>query len=307
MYKKIHVVLIAALLLFNCSGGGTKSDIGDLKLESGHALLHVRRLVEFGPRAVGSEGHGKAIEYIQSELRKLPLEVEAQRFDAITPKGTLSMENIIARQQGGHAPVIILASHYDTMATDRFSFVGANDGGSSSGLLLELARVLAPRKSEFQYWFVFFDGEEAMERWTDSDSLYGSRQFVKELKMRRELVRVKALVLMDMVGDKNLNIKRDLYSTAWVVDLFWTTAAMGRYSGFVDATLAILDDHIPFLQEGIPAVDLIDYDFGPDHGYWHTAEDTLDKISADSLRQVGDVVLKTLPVLENAIKAREGK
>jgi Zn-dependent M28 family amino/carboxypeptidase len=277
-------------------------------LDAERAFSHVRALVDFGPRPVGSEGHAKAEQYIQSVLKELPLEVEVHSFDVITPRGTLKMRNLIARQKGGdNLPVIILASHYDTMLSEYFPFVGANDGGSSTGLLLELARAVAARQSPFQYWFVVFDGEEALRQWSDMDSLYGSRQFVGEMKARGWLSRVKTLVLLDMVGDKGLSIKRDTSSTGWLVDLFWDMAAKGKYSGFQPGTMAIMDDHTPFVQEGVPALDVIDFDYGPGNSYWHSAEDTLDKVSAESLQQVGDVVLRTLPALERALADRDGR
>jgi Zn-dependent M28 family amino/carboxypeptidase len=276
-------------------------------LDADRAFAHVRELVSYGPHPVGSEAHQRAEDYIQSELKKLPLDVEVQSFDAITPKGTLRMRNIIARQSDSDLPVIILGSHYDTKLADLFTFVGANDSGSSTGLLLELARVWAPRKTGFRYWFVFFDGEEAIREWSAMDSLYGSREFVRQLRSRAQISQIKAFVLLDMVGDKNLDIRRDLSSTGWLVDLFWNAARQGSYSGFVEDTQAIMDDHTPFMAEGIPSIDLIDYDYGPNNSYWHTAEDTLDKISADSLRQVGEVVLKTLPALEQSLKGRESR
>lgn len=265
-------------------------------------MADVRRLVELGPRPVGSEAHEKAVELIVNELKKLPLETEIQRFTAVTPTGPMEMKNVIARQGGSPSlPVILLASHYDTMPTDRFSFVGANDGGSSTGLLLELARGLAARKSDFQYWFVFFDGEEAIRQWTDSDSLYGSREFVRQLKAAGHTSRMKALVLLDMIGDKDLDLKRDSSSTPWLVDLFWNTAKAGKHPGFTSEIQSMMDDHTPFAQEGIPVIDLIDFDYGPGGSYWHSPEDTLDKLSAESLRHVGAVVVESLPALERTL------
>ena len=305
---RIQFASIALLLLFNCSGGMRSAGQGNgTGLDADRAFAHVRQLVSYGPRPVGSEAHQKAEDYIQSEVKKLPLELEVQTFDAITPKGTMKMRNLIARQQASDKPVIIVGSHYDTLPADSFTFVGANDGGSSTGLLLELARVLAPHKSGFEYWFVFFDGEEAIRQWSDTDSLYGSREFVRDLRARGQLPRIKAFVLLDMVGDKDLDIKRDLSSTGWLVDLFWAAAFQGNYSGFVQGTQAMMDDHTPFLAEGIPSIDIIDYDYGPNNSYWHTAEDTLDKVSADSLRQVGEVLLKALPAVEQSIKGKQGR
>ncbi|HEY2932558.1 MAG TPA: M28 family peptidase [Acidobacteriota bacterium] len=295
--KKLMSLIL--LLLFNCSG---KTSSEATTFDSGRAFSHVEKLVSYGPRSVGSEGHARALQYIDDELKVRPLDVEHQTFDAITPAGTLKMVNVIARQRNSANPVIVFASHYDTLTSDQFTFVGANDGGSSTGLLLELAGVLASRKSDFQYWFVFFDGEEAIRQWSDLDSLYGSREMVRRLKGSGDLSRIKAFILLDMIGDRNLNIRRDSSSTGWLNDLFWDTAARGNYSGFEPASQYVMDDHTPFLMEGIPAIDLIDFDYGPGNVYWHTPADTLDKVSAESLRQVGEVVIKTLPAVEDNLR-----
>jgi glutaminyl-peptide cyclotransferase len=171
--------------------------------------------------------------------------------------------------------------------------VGANDGGSSAALLLELTRRLAAAPREYTYWVVWFDGEEARVSWTVTDSLYGSRRLAADLARAGRLPR--AMVLVDMIGDRDLGILRDAYSTRWLTDLLWATAArLGHGRHFLNTAMGVEDDHAPFLQAGVPAALLIDFDYPP----WHTADDTLDKVSAQSLAVVGDVVLGALPAIE---------
>jgi glutaminyl-peptide cyclotransferase len=258
------------------------------------ALRHVERLVAIGPRVAGSAGGERARAYIVAELRRSGIEAEVQGFEASTPHGRLRMANVIARLPGRRSDVIVLAGHYDTKLFKSFRFVGANDGGSSAALLIELARRLAKAPREYTVWVVWFDGEEAFETWTAGDSLYGSRHLAGELERTGRLPR--ALVLLDMIGDRDLNIRRDTYSTPWLSDILWASAARLRHGRhFLNDPLPVEDDHAPFLKAGVPAALLIDFDYPP----WHTADDTLDKVSAQSLAIVGDVVLDALPSIEH--------
>jgi glutaminyl-peptide cyclotransferase len=260
------------------------------------AIAHVQKLVSFGPRPPSSPGLAQAQSYITSNLERLNLQIEHQDFMATTPNGKLGMKNILAKAPGETERVIIVASHYDTRLMPTSYFVGANDGGSSTGLLLELARVISQQRRSYTIWFLFFDGEEAQREWTESDSLYGSRYFVENLKIPVE--RIKAMILMDMIGDKDLVLEKDLSSTPWLLDLVWKSAQeLGYAKHLAKVPKAVVDDHIPFIRVGIPAVDLIDYNFGFNNLYWHTANDTLDKISPESLRVVGAIVLRTLDKL----------
>ena len=269
---------LAGLLLFgvfavHCWGQS-------LRVSGDRAFSHVERLVSYGPRPSASPGIKKAQQYITDVLRRLSLEVEHQNFLASTPNGNLPMKNIIARSRGKVDKVVILASHYDTHLMPGGVFVGANDGGSSVGLLLELARVLSGRQPDFSLWFVFFDGEEAQKVWSPSDSLYGSRYFVQRLRASGQTGRIEAMILMDLVGDKDLVLENDLNSTPWLMRLVRDSAAeLGFGQHLASNPKAVLDDHIPFTEVGIPAVDLIDFEFGPNNRYWHTPQDTLDKIS----------------------------
>jgi Zn-dependent M28 family amino/carboxypeptidase len=208
------------------------------------------------------------------------------------------MKNLIARVPGSGNQIIVLGSHYDTKFSSNFLFVGANDGGSSTGLLLELARVIPRTKRKEAVWLVFFDGEEAQQEWTEQDSLYGSRYFVESLRSQGLVQTVKAMILMDMVGDKDLVLERDQASTPWLVDLVWKAAReLGYGTHLASSRKSMTDDHVPFIEAGIPAVDLIDFDYGFFNRYWHSASDTLDKISPRSLKIVGDIVLQVLEKL----------
>ena len=195
-----------------------------------------------------------------------------------------------------------MAGHYDTKRFDEFRFLGANDGGSSAALLVELARVLGTRRNALNYWLVFFDGEEAVRDWSATDSLYGSRHLVEKLSSSGELSRTQALILVDMIGDAQLRIRREYSSTSWLNDLIFNVAqrlGYGKY--FVDGRIAVDDDHMPFINAGVAAVDLIDFDYGPNNSYWHSARDTLDHCSPQSLTIVGRVVAATLIELEKSL------
>jgi Zn-dependent M28 family amino/carboxypeptidase len=178
--------------------------------------------------------------------------------------------------------------------------VGANDGASSAALLLELARQLHGRKHALTYWLVFFDGEEAVRDWTDTDSVYGSRHLVQKLSSDGELGRVQAMILVDMIGDSHLVIHRDRNSTPWLTDMVFAAARrLGYARNFPDSPTNVDDDHIPFVNAGVAAVDLIS-EFSSNDRYWHTARDTVDHCSPQSLTIVGQVVLATLDDLDKS-------
>lgn len=297
---------------------------GQNAFDGKRAFTHVTKMVAMGPRPAGSAELAQTREYIIGELRSYGLKIRTDEFSAKTPVGVRKMVNITAELPGAPgADVLMLASHYDTKPFEKFRFVGANDGGSSTAALLELARVLATTKRSspslpaataplprYAYWFVFFDGEEAFcQNWDDCskpnapDNTYGSRRYVKQLTDNRELKQVRALVLLDMIGYTKLEVGRDSMSTSWMVDIIWRTAReLGHGKYFVDREEGIGgDDHEPFLRAGIDAVDIIQLNTYP---HWHTAEDTLDKISPGSLKIVGDVVLASLPRIEERLSAK---
>jgi len=288
-------------------GEGSQRQAEPTAFSGQRAFEHVRRLVGMGPRPVLSKAHDQARDYIIDQLHKLKIEVERDEFTGQTPRGPWAMTNLIGKLPGRTDDVIVIASHYDTKLFTDFKFVGANDGGSSTGALLEMARVLAgqPEKTRLQVWFVFFDGEEAVVEWTQTDSKYGSRHLAEKWGKEGVLGRIRALILLDMIGDKDLDIKRDAYSTRSLVDVIWKTAADFGYGDyFLSGTTFIEDDHVPFLQAGVPAVDIIDFNYGMLNRYWHTAADTLDKLDPASLKIVGDVVIRALPTIEAATATR---
>jgi glutaminyl-peptide cyclotransferase len=292
-----------ALLLMALTAVGLAGTAAGSRFDGAAALKHVERLVAIGPRVAGTAGGARARDYIVAELRRIRgVQVEVKPFEVDTPHGRLSMANVVATVPGHRRDVIMLAGHYDTKVFTTFRFVGANDGGSSAALLLELARRLAGAPRDYTIWLVWFDGEEARETWTERDSLYGSRRLAAELATAKRLPQ--ALVLLDMIGDVNLNLRREAHSAAWLTDIIWDAGArLGHGRHFLRDTLPVEDDHVPFLRLGVPAALLIDFDYPP----WHTAEDTLDKVSAQSLTVIGDVLLEALPSIEHHLSRQGGQ
>jgi len=263
------------------------------------ALDHVREMVSYGPRPSGSSAHSKMQQYIVEKAQAAGWTVEQDRFTADTPIGPVPMNNILAKRPGSSPRVLILAAHYDTKLFREFRFVGANDGGSGAGLLLALAPILARRNFSHTLWLVWLDGEEAIRDWTDTDSLYGSRHMAEKLKADGAVPQITALLLLDMIGDRDLDLLRETNSTPWLTDLVWGVARrLGHQRHFQNSSQTISDDHLPFLAAGIPSVDLIDFNYGSPTTYWHTADDTLDKLSAPSLQVMGDVVLEAVAELD---------
>ncbi|HWE00747.1 MAG TPA: M28 family peptidase, partial [Bryobacteraceae bacterium] len=218
-------------------------------------------------------------------------------FSGATPSGPVPMQNILCKFTGKSGRAIAITGHYDTKKmTD---FVGANDGGSSTGFLLEMAAALARTPHADDIWLVFFDGEEAVHEWTDADSLYGSRHLARRWASDGTIGRLKALINVDMIGDKDLHLVFDGNSAASLRNLVWDTAgALGYSAEFPRDANAMADDHIPFIEAGVRAVDLIDFDYGPNNAWWHTPSDTMDKLSARSFEVVGTVLLRVIGELE---------
>src|SRR5216683_6593873 len=259
------------------------------------SFAHVAKQVGFGPRPSGSAAIGKLQEYIQSELTSYGCKVDVDSFSSDTPVGRLAMKNIVAKIPGDKPGIIMLATHYDTKRLE--NFVGADDGASSTAVMLELARLLCGRRGPYQVWITFFDGEEAVKFiWQDPDNRYGSRQMAARLAMSGDLPKIKAVLLADMVGSRNLRFRREADSTKALTDLIWSTAARLGYSNiFVNESSSTVDDHIIFLKRGVPAVDVINFEIP----YWHTVEDTLDKISPKSLAITGHVFLESVKQLQS--------
>lgn len=268
--------------------------------DSARAWAHLERQVAFGPRPAGSPALADTRRYIAAQLTAASLAVREQAFTGATPTGPIPMINLIAEIPGRRADRLILATHYDTKLFRDFRFVGASDSASSTAVVLELARVLRATRPEYTIELLFLDGEEAVVEWQGTDHTYGSRHYVQAAQQAGTLARIKALVLVDMVGDRDLAIRRDSNSTPWLVDLIWASAAkLGYRSHFPDALTTVDDDHIPFLRAGVPSVDIIDLDYAA----WHTPNDTLDQVSARSLQVVGDVILDALPQIQLQLAA----
>jgi peptidase M28-like protein len=285
------------------------------------AMDHVKKQMEIGPRIPGSPELAQLRGYIVSSLKTSGLTVKQDEFTVTTPLGEKKMFNLTAEIPGESKDVIVIASHYDSKFYKDMRFLGANDPGTSVGALLELGRVLAASVSQQQpkltYWLVFFDGEEAFcEDWEGChnpnpvdpsrplpDNTYGSRHYVARLREQKELGRVRALILLDMMGSKNLDLGRDTMSTRWLQDIVWSTAREAGYGKyFVDREEGVGgDDHEPFLNAGIDSLDLIQLSSYP---YWHRADDTLDKVSAQSMKIVGEVVLASLPKIAERLAGK---
>jgi Zn-dependent M28 family amino/carboxypeptidase len=269
------------------------------QFDSSRAYGHLREVVGIGPRPAGSPGIERTRTYITEQLAAVGVQVTRQSFTAKTPIGEIPMANLIAVIPGQRQERIAIAGHYDTKRFQEFRFVGANDGGSSTAFLIEMARVLKHRSNPFTMELIFFDGEEATLRdWSGNDHTYGSQHYVDAARKAGVLSRLKALVLVDMIGEPSPRFLRESYSTGWLTDIIWSTAQrMGHGAAFLDASGAVEDDHIPFLNAGVPATDIIDLDYPA----WHTAADTLDRTSAKSLQIVGDVILASLPAIEKRL------
>jgi len=295
---------LVAFIVIICTEGSRAAETKIWEEFSGEkARAHVQRLVDLGPHPAGSDAIEKARAYIEEQLRHSGWQITRQAFTDDTPRGKIHFVNLIARFPGDAnpaSPSFLLCSHYDTKLFDTIRFVGANDGGSSTGLLLELARVLGQhpglaRKVEL----AFFDGEEAYENFSETDGLYGSRYFARQLQGEgaKQPARsathsaaggLRGGILFDMVGDSSLGITLPADSPAAVArDVFAAAEALKLRKHFSYLDRNLIDDHVPLNAIGIPTIDIIDFDYP----WWHTADDTMDKISAQSLQIVGSVAL----------------
>jgi Zn-dependent M28 family amino/carboxypeptidase len=259
------------------------------------ALEFARKSVSFGPRPAGSTANQKLQSYIEGQLKALRCQISFDAFTAQTPVGPVSMRNIVAKFPGASGRAIVVTGHFDTTPIAGGVFLGANDGGSSTGFLLEFARVMNTTTIADDLYVVWFDGEEAFGDWSATNGTYGSRHLADRWAREGFLTRIKALINVDMIGDKDLGIVQDTYSSLSLRRLVWRTAQdLGYSKYFLNSETPMEDDHLPFLKRGINALDLIDFDYGPSNEYWHTEKDTMDKISAHSLDVVGNVLLAVI-------------
>ena len=313
------VFLIFVLVLFACSKGKNAAasrgstapaqllDVSDLPsvsssppaFNANRAMQYVKEIVAIGPRPIGSENHRKVEKYILAHLKGD--DVEQDSFDVHPTEGTFPVRNIIAKFPGSRDGIIVIASHYDTNWPLRnTSYIGANDGASSSALLLEIANQLRGKQLQgHSIWLLWDDAEESMKLpWDDPESLYGVRHLAEKWQSDGTLKKIKAFILEDMIGDADLNIEHDANSTPWLEDIILKAATqLGYQSHFFTRTMAVTDDHMPFVQRGVPSADLIDFDYGYNDVFHHTSDDTVDKLSPKSLEIVGTVTLETVRMI----------
>jgi Zn-dependent M28 family amino/carboxypeptidase len=282
------------LLLAACTpASSTKAEFA----EAGDAALAwTKRVVELGPRPAGSPAHRGLQELLVSELSKQDGQVVQEKFTAQTPRGAIGMNNIIAKFPGSSGKIVVISGHYDTYHREGLRFTGANDAGSSTGALLALAELLRGRQLVDDVWLVFFDGEESLVEWRGEDHTYGSRYLAGKWRNDGTASQIKAVINLDMIGDADLQLVYEENSTPWLREMIWGVAErLGYRQHFPrEARGAIADDHMPFIEAGYSAVDLIDFEYGAFNRYWHTEMDTIDKLSAQSFAVILHVVSEIL-------------
>jgi Zn-dependent M28 family amino/carboxypeptidase len=266
-------------------------------LDGNRVMQYVKEVVAFGSRPVGSPGHAKLEQYIHGKLKGT--QVEDDTFTAQTPVGDQRINNIIAKFPGKKDGIIVVAGHYDTNYPLPKSYVGANDGGSTTGLLLALADRFRNKPNDgYSLWLVWTDGEEAFVKWSESDSVYGTKHLAQKWQQDGTAKQIKAFLLVDMIGDADLDVFKEQNSTPWLSELVYKAASnLGYQSHFYRIEAPIEDDHLPLAKIGVPVVDIIDLDYGYNNAYHHTPDDTLDKLSPKSLAIAGDVVLETIRLI----------
>lgn len=272
--------------------------------DGARAFEYAQEFVAIGPRWPTGPGHVKAETFLRNHFAHDPCEEDA--FTADTPIGPVPLRNFIVRFPGSKPGAIVLGTHYETNYPLRtINFVGANDGAATTGLLMAIADRLREQTAHgkkldgYSVWLVFFDGEEAIQSWSDTDSTYGSRHLAARWGRDGTLQQIKAFLLTDMIGDKDLDIQKETNSTPWLVALVAQAAKkFGDERYFFEKAMAVEDDHLPFVQRGVPSIDIIDLDYGPNNSYHHTAQDTMDKVSAHSLTIDGDVILETIRLID---------
>ena len=265
-----------------------------------NAYADTKRAVAFGERPSGSPANLKLRDWIVSELKPLGGQLNVDSFTAQTPSGPVPMANILLRFPGTSGRILAVTGHFDTKKIPLVHFLGANDGGSSTGFLLEFARTISKTPHRDDIYIVFFDGEEAVAQWTDRDSIYGSKHLAAKWANDGTLGHLDALINVDMIGDSDLDVMNDSNSNQGLREQMLSTAEMLGYGKFFHKEReGIEDDHIPFSESGVNVLDVIDFTYGPKNAYWHTAQDTLDKLSAHSFQVVGDVVLGLVKALDH--------
>jgi hypothetical protein len=286
-------VLLVLCAATSCTNGSAASSAQ--AFDAGRAWAHLQKQVGFGPRPAGSPAIEQCRKYIESELSAAGLTPKRETWSETTPVGPIEFVNVWAEIAGTDPKkgTIIVGSHYDTKRMP-YPFVGANDGGSSTAVLIEVARSIAGgKRSAFTYRFLFLDGEEATQpEWAGQDNTYGSRHHAQALQRSGDSEKVRAFVLLDMVGDKDLVLQRESYSDPRFLQCFFDAARKNGLGKHVDGrSLEIRDDHQSFMSANIKSVDLIDFDYGQNNANWHTKDDVLANCSKESLDAIGKITL----------------
>ena len=311
-FAVVAVVLAAAFLATPSSSAQRGTPAAANAFDGERALRYTAEAVAFGPRVSGSDAIEQTRQYIEATLQGFGYTVTRDEFTATTPIGPVPMANLItvvpAASGAPDGPAILLSGHYDTKLFEAFEFVGANDAGSSTGILLELGRVLAEHAPPLPVWLVFFDGEEAFVEWNDTDGRYGSKHMAQRMQAAGELDQIGAMILFDMIGDADLSFPKDGNGSDWLNDIVWQTAAgIGHGDVFDDGPSQFMeDDHLPFTERGVAAIDLIDFAYGPGSPgrNWHSPFDTMDKLGPEGFQAVGETTLTALPAIADRILGR---
>ncbi len=306
MKMRIPFALLVAALLFLFAAHAQKPATARISGTAVYGLTQ-QYLAAAPQRWIGSPGHLKAEEFIKDHFKPEAAKgnLITDSFSANTPAGLLPMRNYIVRYPGKKDGIIVLASHYETNYPLRnIHFVGANDGACTTALLIAIGQYLREHPPEgYSVWLVFDDGEEAIQSWSRTDSLYGTKHLAAKWSMDGTIGKIKAFLLADMIGDKDLNINREQNSTPWLQNMLLQAAKnTGHSSNVFKNPTDVEDDYIPFKERGVPVLDMIDMDYGPHttaapDGYHHTAEDTIDKISAKSLQTSADLIMEMIRLI----------
>ncbi|HEY4010258.1 MAG TPA: M28 family peptidase [Acidobacteriaceae bacterium] len=314
----IRSLLLAArrtslLLLLTCFGGSLSAFAkppGNHAVSGAEVLRLTQQYVDVAPkRYVGSPGHAAAENFIREHFQAEAAKGDfvTDEFYARTPIGTVPMRNFIVKYPGKKDGIIVLASHYETNYWLKdVDYVGANDGACTTALLIAIGQYLRQHPPQgYSVWLLFDDGEESINaQWTDADSLYGVRHIAAKWSQDGTIGHIKAFVVADMIGWKNMKIDKELNSTPWLLDLLAKAGKDTGHSNYLTGgSQPIDDDHLPFKQRGVPVLDVIAYEYGPfdsqrgDYAFHHTAEDTMDKLSAQSLQASADLFLDLIRLI----------
>lgn len=290
--------VLLLLLLFSCRKENKLGKTDIPVIDKAKTFQYVSEITSIGPRLPGSKGSEKTIEYIRAETENLGFSSKLDKWTEKTVLGEINFCNISVDIKGGNNDFIIVGAHYDTKKFETIpDFSGANDGASGTGLLLAIMKAISESKTlpPFFVKFMFFDGEEAFMKYSDNDGLYGSRRAADKLFKSGDLNKCKAVIIADMVGDRDLDVTIPSDTDRKMADLLFSSAEhQGGTKYFKWYGTPILDDHSPFQKHGIPAIDIIDFNYGASNRYWHTKEDTIDKISQDSLQMIGNVLIRMI-------------